>query len=338
MVVMEEEQVEKERPVILRDIRRYYCDYCGICKSKKSLITSHVLTHHKEDMDKQRVDGDEGKEEVKSNTCKKCGASFKKPAYLIQHMQSHSLELKRPFAFSVDDYHASYRRKDHLTRHLLLHEGKLLKCQIENCNCKFVYPSNLKRHVKELHDESSPSYSVEGEKQYLCQEPGCGKVFRYPSKLQTHEDSHGEDKRKNFMDHLYEALKRSGIRTFLDDDELPSGQEISPQLEKAIQESRISIVVFSKGYASSRWCLSELAKIMECRDTIGQIVLQLFYDIDPSDVRKQTGSFAEALKVHEERFKNEKEKVYWWRNVLEGLANLSGFALNDMENGYALLF
>ncbi|CAK7339828.1 unnamed protein product [Dovyalis caffra] len=110
----------------------------------------------------------------------------------------------------------------------------------------------------------------------------------------------GEDKRKNFTDHLYEALKRSGIRTFRDDDELPSGQEISPQLEKAIQESRISIV------------------IMECRDTIGQIVLQLFYDIDPSDVRKQTGSFAEALKVHEERFKNEKEKVYWWRNVLEG--------------------
>ncbi|CAK7339829.1 unnamed protein product [Dovyalis caffra] len=213
MVVMEEEQVEKERPVIFRDIRRYYCDYCGICRSKKSLITSHVLTRHKEEMDKQRVDGDEGKEEVKSNTCEKRGASFKKPAYLIQHMQSHSLELKyqagrppeklhqaslnhapveveRPFACSVDDCHASYRRKDHLTRHLLLHEGKLLKCQIENCNCKFVYPSNMKRHVRELHDESSPSYSGEGEKQYICQETRCGKVFRYPSKLRTHEDSH----------------------------------------------------------------------------------------------------------------------------------------------------
>jgi len=47
MVMMEEEQVEKERPVIFRDIRRYYCDYCGICRSKKSLITSHVLAHHK---------------------------------------------------------------------------------------------------------------------------------------------------------------------------------------------------------------------------------------------------------------------------------------------------
>jgi general transcription factor IIIA len=47
MVMMEEEAAEKGRAVIFRDIRRYYCDYCGICRSKKSLITSHVLTHHK---------------------------------------------------------------------------------------------------------------------------------------------------------------------------------------------------------------------------------------------------------------------------------------------------
>ncbi|KAG6752238.1 hypothetical protein POTOM_044459 [Populus tomentosa] len=209
MAMMEEEQEEKERPVIFRDIRRYYCDYCGICRSKKSLITSHVLTHHKEEMDEESVDGDEGKEGVKSNTCEKCGASFKKPAYLIQHMQSHSLEagrppeklhqvslnhvpveFERPFKCLFDDCHASYRRKDHLTRHLLQHEGKLFRCQIENCNREFVYPSNLKRHVRELHDESSPSSSFGGEKQYACQEPGCGKTFRYPSKLRKHEDSH----------------------------------------------------------------------------------------------------------------------------------------------------
>lgn len=89
---------------------------------------------------------------------------------------------------SVDDCHASYRRRDHLTRHLLTHTGKLFKCPRENCKREFVFQSNVKRHVEEFHKESS-STDV-GKEQYVCQENGCGKVFRYLSKLQRHEDSH----------------------------------------------------------------------------------------------------------------------------------------------------
>lgn len=41
-----EEAGDIKRP-IFRDIRRYFCNYCGICRSKKSLIASHMLTRHK---------------------------------------------------------------------------------------------------------------------------------------------------------------------------------------------------------------------------------------------------------------------------------------------------
>uniref|UniRef100_A0A6N2KYG0 TIR domain-containing protein n=1 Tax=Salix viminalis TaxID=40686 RepID=A0A6N2KYG0_SALVM len=140
----------------------------------------------------------------------------------------------------------------------------------------------------------------------------------------------GEDNRKNFTDHLYTALVQAGIHTFLDDNEIPRGEEISKHLLKAIQESKISIVVFSKGYASTTWCLNELVEILEFKNRkTGQIVLPIFYDIDPSDVRKQTGSFAKAFDKHEECFK---EKVKEWRNALEEAGNLSGWNLNDVEN------
>ncbi|KAM7466186.1 hypothetical protein LguiB_013748 [Lonicera macranthoides] len=115
----------------------------------------------------------------------------------------------------------------------------------------------------------------------------------------------GEDTRKNFTDHLYDALTRAGIRTFRDDDQLPRGKHIPFQLMKAIEESRISIIVFSKNYASSSWCLDELVKVLECKNTRGQLVLPVFYDVDPSHVRKQTGKFAEAFAGYEEKEKEE---------------------------------
>ncbi|KAK7385978.1 hypothetical protein VNO78_31992 [Psophocarpus tetragonolobus] len=169
----------------IRDIRRYLCDYCGVCRSKKTLIISHIISHHKEEAEKAR---DPDSLAWKSNTCEECGATFKKHAYLLQHMQSHSLQ--RPFVCSLHDCQASYRRKDHLTRHLLQHQGKTFKCPIGDCNIYFSLQSNMKRHVEEIHNGSSSSTIDKSHKEHVCPEMGCGKVFRYASQLQKHEDSH----------------------------------------------------------------------------------------------------------------------------------------------------
>uniref|UniRef100_A0A2N9HCR1 TIR domain-containing protein n=1 Tax=Fagus sylvatica TaxID=28930 RepID=A0A2N9HCR1_FAGSY len=137
----------------------------------------------------------------------------------------------------------------------------------------------------------------------------------------------GEDTRNNFTDHLFDALKRKGIFTFRDDEKLERGKSISPELEKAIEESRFAIVIFSRNYASSTWCLEELAKIVGCQKNKGMTVLPIFYDVDPSDVRKQTGTFAQAFVEHEKRFKIEEVKK--WRAALIEVANLSGWDLKD---------
>ncbi|XP_024022076.1 TMV resistance protein N, partial [Morus notabilis] len=125
----------------------------------------------------------------------------------------------------------------------------------------------------------------------------------------------------------YTKVCRKGIRTYRDDPNLERGDEISPALSRAIEESKISVVVFSKEYASSSWCLNELVHILKCKNERGQIVLPVFYNIDPSDIRKQKGSYAIAFAAHEERF--EPKKVMEWRNALTAAADLSGFHSQD---------
>ncbi|KAL6316907.1 hypothetical protein AAG906_023562 [Vitis piasezkii] len=124
----------------------------------------------------------------------------------------------------------------------------------------------------------------------------------------------GEDTRNNFTAHLYHALCQKGINTFIDDDKLERGQVISPALVAAIENSMFSIVVLSKNYAFSRWCLQELVKI----------VVPIFYNVDPSDVRRQRGIFGEALAKHEENSEN-MERVQSWKDALTQVANLSGW-------------
>ncbi|XVF41605.1 hypothetical protein PTKIN_Ptkin01aG0292700 [Pterospermum kingtungense] len=121
----------------------------------------------------------------------------------------------------------------------------------------------------------------------------------------------GADTRKNFTDHLYRALVQVGIRTFRDDEEVERGNNIKDEIEKAIlHESKIFIIVFSKDYASSTWCLNELVKILEHRKSSQHIVLPVFYDVDPSRVKNQTGSYAEAFARHEENFKSEMDMMF----------------------------
>ncbi|XP_028751266.1 uncharacterized protein LOC114711083 [Neltuma alba] len=141
----------------------------------------------------------------------------------------------------------------------------------------------------------------------------------------------GEDTRKSFATHLYSALKQAGIDIYMDEERIERGEGISSSLLQAIESSKISIIILSKNYAGSSWCLQELKKIMECYKTTYQEVLPIFFDVRPSEVRKQTNSFGKAWeRLVKRTLGNEVEN--WKSNSKRALievANLSGW---DMHN------
>ncbi|KAF7852104.1 hypothetical protein BT93_L0500 [Corymbia citriodora subsp. variegata] len=139
----------------------------------------------------------------------------------------------------------------------------------------------------------------------------------------------GSDVRNNFLGHLYTALDQTGIYTYIDSEELKKGEQISPMLMKAIEESRIAIVVFSENYASSRWCLEEVAKIMECKAQRDLIVLPIFYKVEPREIRGQRKSYGRAMAAHQSKFGKDSEIVKRWKKALFEAGSLSGWDLSD---------
>ena len=123
-------------------------------------------------------------------------------------------------------------------------------------------------------------------------------------------------------------MRQKGIITFRDEEGLERGKTIS-ELFKAIEESQFVIIILSKNYASSKWCLDELTKIIKCKEETGAIVLPIFYDVDPTDVRNQTGTFEQAFIDHQKCFEDNIEKVQTWRAALREVADISGWHLQN---------
>ncbi|XP_024192588.2 disease resistance protein RPV1-like [Rosa chinensis] len=138
----------------------------------------------------------------------------------------------------------------------------------------------------------------------------------------------GADTRNNFTGHLYSNLVNKGIKTFMDN-ELTRGQDIRKELLEVIEGSRISIVVFSVNYASSKWCLDELVKIFQCKESKQQIIFPIFYKVHPSEIRYQTGQVSEAI-AHLRKYNNS-EKVESWKAALTQAATLFGWHI--LEGG-----
>ncbi|RDX93477.1 TMV resistance protein N, partial [Mucuna pruriens] len=132
-------------------------------------------------------------------------------------------------------------------------------------------------------------------------------------------NTNGEDTRRTFTSYLYKALIEEKVETYIDE-KLEKGDEISAALVKAIEESHVSVVIFSENYASSKWCLEELNKIMECKKEKGQDVIPVFYNMDPSHVRKQMGSYEQAFAKHEGDPSCNK-----WKAALTQASNLVGW-------------
>ncbi|XP_039168991.1 disease resistance protein RPV1-like [Eucalyptus grandis] len=124
----------------------------------------------------------------------------------------------------------------------------------------------------------------------------------------------------------------AGIWAYKDDEELRTGEEIGDQLLQAIRQSKISIPIFSTGYADSPWCLRELVKMVESKNTRGQKIMPIFYNVAPSEVKYQNEHYGNTIVSHLNKKQFNDETINHWKAALKEVGDLKGWDFHSMLN------
>ncbi|KAF8019405.1 hypothetical protein BT93_G0167 [Corymbia citriodora subsp. variegata] len=142
----------------------------------------------------------------------------------------------------------------------------------------------------------------------------------------------GGDVREGFIQFLYRGLVDSGIDTFIDYDGIEFGEEIMLKILEVIRHTDICIPVFSKDFASSKSCLKEVAEMVGCNRTI----MPIFYDVSPSVVRRQEGSYQESFCTHA-TLGETSARIDDWKRALHTVSEKRGWELENFTYGEAQL-
>ncbi|XP_010549011.1 PREDICTED: protein PHLOEM PROTEIN 2-LIKE A5 [Tarenaya hassleriana] len=138
----------------------------------------------------------------------------------------------------------------------------------------------------------------------------------------------GDELRYGFVSHLVEALERNRVNFFIDKDE-QRGKDLK-DLFLRIDQSLIALVIFSRRYAESEWCLDELSRINK-RVEMGKLrVIPIFYKVDADDVREQKGKFGD--KFWELAKASRGHQIMEWKDALESVSDKMGLSLSDKSS------
>ncbi|XP_056863620.1 vesicle-associated protein 1-4 isoform X2 [Raphanus sativus] len=128
----------------------------------------------------------------------------------------------------------------------------------------------------------------------------------------------GEELRCGFVSHLVEALQRHGINVFIDKHER-IGEDLT-NLFARIEESTIALVIFSRRYTESRWCLDELVKIKERTDQRLLKVIPIFFKVEPITVKQLRGAFGDQFREREWEYRCDKPRTDRWKEALASVS------------------
>ncbi|KAJ0488725.1 putative TIR domain-containing protein [Helianthus annuus] len=133
----------------------------------------------------------------------------------------------------------------------------------------------------------------------------------------------------HIVDDIYDALHQGDVSTYKDEVTQSRNESV---LLKAIERSRLYVIIFTKKFAINSWYLDEVAKIIDCMKEKRQFLLPIFLNVSRSDVRTQKGYFGDVMSEYDRH-----PRMEVWRNALVEATNAPGLEYSKFRSSADLV-
>ncbi|GLJ33816.1 hypothetical protein SUGI_0679910 [Cryptomeria japonica] len=141
----------------------------------------------------------------------------------------------------------------------------------------------------------------------------------------------GKDVKDTVASRIFNALDATGLRVFLDKEELKNGDFFPRVLEEAMSSASLHIAILSQNYAEYLWCLAELAFMVGT----GKNIMPVFYYVKPSDLIwavEGKGIYADAFSEHEKKNRCTSEELQRWKLALKQVSCCFGAIVKNIDD------
>jgi hypothetical protein len=107
--------------------------------------------------------------------------------------------------------------------------------------------------------------------------------------------SHAAEDKDAVAQPLADALRRSGVKVWLDRQELQLGDSLSEKIDEGLSKSHFGVVILSKAFFSKHWPRRELAGLRAREESGRKVILPIWHEINKAEVSEFSPILADAL-------------------------------------------
>ena len=109
--------------------------------------------------------------------------------------------------------------------------------------------------------------------------------------------SHASEDKDDFVRHLADRLRRTGLRVWFDEFTLTVGDSLRRSIDRGLTRSRYGIVVVSPNFLQKNWPQRELDGLVARENDGVKVILPIWHNIGADEIRGYSPTLADRLAV-----------------------------------------